>query len=1209
MNISAENNAMASDNNGKLALLNPRTWSIKWKVRLNFLLKAAVAIGLIILMVNFLQRRNAIHEANDKLLLLTNTKSSYVEDYFTHVNQQLNSFSTDRQTLEAFNQLGSAFLTIENDNYFTSTVASYDRVKTLLEGFYNTEILPVLDGASNNSTNLQTLLPADNKQHILQYLYLASNSKPMGAKSTINKSDDGSAYSFMHAQYHPEILKFARQTGISDILFVDYKSGYVIYSLRKNLDFATNLFEGPYKNSGLGMAFKNAAGQSAMGSVTYTDASLYVPALFQPNFFMSAPVFSGSQLVGVVVFAVSVSALDKLLLYEKEGISSGKSLKTIVIGNDFLYRSNDPEFISEPAKYIRKLKKNADNGETAADAARYGSTALVQAVDPLTFADALKGKENLARYSSETGERVLCSYAPLKIGNLNWIILTQMDKSDALASVHRLLLIMIVIALLVAILLYYISIITSNSIAHRLHKLKDGIISLSKGEKIQEIDDDSNDDIGQAIMAVGKLNKRINETATFVTEMGKGNIDLDFSVTGDEDFYGISMNSLKKSLMIQREEEEKRKDEAEIRNWSTHGIAIFNDILRMDNNNLEKLAFNITQNIIQYLSANQGGLFLIEEEEGTKYLNLVASYAYDRQKFLKKKIAIGEGLAGTCVLEKKTILLNKIPDNYLAITSGLGGSKPGCLLIVPLKKEEDVLGVLEVASFNDFKPHEVEFVEKVAESIASALITVRLHLQTSEYLERFQQQAEEMKSQDEELRQSIEELQATHETMERLKQEESERNEKMIKDMDDFRKLLISVLNEVPEKIFLKDDKGRFIIANKLVADNYNRPVEEILGKSDFDFYAKDEATEYFKHEQEIIKSGTAQSFEEGDPSRYDGQIVRSIKKPFFIEHLGITGLFGVQFDISDIKRKEFEAIKLVEEIKEKQKEIETASVELQKEQALLDALLSNVPECIYFKDKQSKFIRFSKSMLELFGLEKPEDLLGKSDFDFFSDEHARPAYEGEQEIIETGKAIIDLEEKEVMEDGRVSWVNTTKMPLRNSQGEIIGTFGISKNISRLKKLEFEAMQKADKLIANEVYMEKNRKLLINILDKVPAKIFLKDENGVFLIVNSSVAAVYNKTVDQVIGTSDYDNHPDEDVDGWRIQELEIMEKGEKTYMHSETTGEVTRFLKTIKMPFHIATTDKTGLLGTQFDVTEMKLLEEKLEAVNREIEELRKKG
>jgi PAS domain S-box-containing protein len=98
-----------------------------------------------------------------------------------------------------------------------------------------------------------------------------------------------------------------------------------------------------------------------------------------------------------------------------------------------------------------------------------------------------------------------------------------------------------------------------------------------------------------------------------------------------------------------------------------------------------------------------------------------------------------------------------------------------------------------------------------------------------------------------------------------------------------------------------------------------------------------------------------------------------------------------------------------------------------------------------------------------LFGLQKAEDLVGKSDFDFFDDEHARPAYEGEQEIIRTGKAIIDLEEKEVMEDGRVSWVNTTKMPLRNAKGEIIGTFGISKDISKLKKLEEDANKKMNK--------------------------------------------------------------------------------------------------------------------------------------------------
>jgi PAS domain S-box-containing protein len=1364
MNISTENEAMASEKKGIIARLDPRNWGLQWKVRLNFFLGAVVAIGLIIFIINLFQRRIAVQDVNDKLLLVTATKSKYVEDHFAHISQKLASFSTERQTIEAVSQLNEAFLNIENENYFTSTITSLDKINTLVEGFYTAEILPVLDNASDAKVNLQTLLPADNKQRILQYLYLAANSKPMGAKNTLNKADDGSAYSVMHAQYHPELLNFARKTGISDILFVDYKSGYVTYSVKKNLDFATNLFNGPYKNSGLGLAFKNAIGQRAGSEVAIIDESLYVPALYKPQVFMSAPVYSGSQLLGAVIFALSTAELDGLLALEKDGISSAGSLKALIIGNDFLYRSNDPGLLANKDSYVRKLKRNAGNGKTASVAERLGTTALVQEVDPISFADALKSKEGLTSYRSETGEEVLCAFKPLQIDNLDWILVAQMDRQEALSSVRRFLLIMAGISLLIAGLLYYMSGITSNAITERLASLKNNIVSVSKGERIPEAESGPNDEIGEALKAVNKLSKRIEESATFVTEMGKGNIDLDFAVGSDEDHYGISLNNLKKSLSLKREEEEKRRKEDEIRNWTSHGIAMFNDILRSDNNNLEKLSFNITRSIIQYLSANQGGLFLIEEEEeGNKYLNLVASYAYDRQKFLKKKIGIGEGLAGNCALEKKTVLLNRIPDNYIEISSGLGGSKPGCLMIVPLKKEEEVLGVLEMASFNDFKPHEVEFVEKVAESIAASLITVRLHQQTSQYLERFQQQAEEMKAQDEELRQSIEELQATHEQMERLKQEEAEHNQKMIKEMEDYRKLLISVINEIPEKIFVKDDKGRFIIANKPVADNYGKTVEEILGKSDFDFYPKEEAAEYFQKEQDIISSGKTQAFEEGDPSRYDGLIVRSIKKPFFIEHLGITGLFGVQFDISDIKRKEYEATKLAEEIHEKQeelrkekalldalldnvpetiyfkdkesrfirfsrsmlklfglkkeeellgksdfdffadeharpafedeqniirtgkaiidleekevmedgrvswvnttkmplkdargniigtfgiskditnlkrlqeeaiernKELQSQEEELKqnieemkatqedmrrqieenkrmqealgKEKALMDALLDNVPENIYFKDKESRFIRFSKSMLKLFGLKKEEELLGKSDFDFFADEHARPAFEDEQNIIRTGKAIIDLEEKEVMEDGRVSWVNTTKMPLRNSKGEIIGTFGISKNISKLKNLETEAREMLKTI-------ESHRKLLIDVLNKIPAKIFLKDENGVFVVVNAAVASIYNKTPEQIIGTSDYDNHPNEDVDSWRAQELEIIKEGEKSYLHLEKVKGKSRYLNTTKMPFVLATTGKTGLLGIQIDVTNLKIMEEEVHKLKAEVERLKK--
>jgi len=1193
MNSSAENKAAIPVKQGLRFLLDPRTWNIQLKVRLNFFLRAVVAIGLMVSMINLFQSRITVREVNDKLRLLSDVQSKYIENYFVHISQQLKSFSTDRHMVEAFNQLSGSFLNIENDNYFTPAVSEAEKLNTIVEGYYTAEILPALEDVTGDKINLSALLPADSIQRILQFLYLAGNPKPWGAKGLLSKADDGSTYSYTHSQYHPEILGFARQWGITDILFVDYKTGYLTYSMQKNLDFATNFFNGPHKNSGLGLAFKNAISQKEQGSVAFVDASLYIPALYQPHLFISAPVFNGPQLLGAVIFAVNTSVLDNLLSVEKADDFTGSSLKALLIGTDMLYRCNDPGFTSDRPKYLHKLKRNAYNGETLTHAQRTGTTALIQSVDPLAFNNAVNGKADLAQYTTETGERVLCYYQSLKIQNLPWILVTQIDRSEALVSAHRFVLIVFGIALLIAGLFYYMAGITSNAIANRLIGLRNYLVSLSRGEKVQVMDTGSGDELAEAVSAVGKLSARIQESSTFLSEMGKGNIDLDFRVIDENDHYGISMNSLKQSLVLKREGEEKRKKEDEIRSWTTHGIAMFNDILRTDNHDLEKLSLNITRSIIQYLSANQGGLFLIEEDEGTKYLNLVAAYAYDRQKFLKKRINVGEGLAGNCVLEKKTVLLNRIPENYIEISSGLGGAKPKCLMIVPLMKDEEVLGVLEMASFNDFRPHEVEFVEKVAESITATLITVQLHQQTSQFLEKFQQQAEEMKAQDEELRQNIEELQATHEQMERLKQEEAEHNHQMMKELEDYRKLLISVLNEVPEKIFLKDDKGRFIIANKLVADNYNKTVEEILGKSDFDFYPSEEATEFFNREQEIIQSGKTLAYEEGDPSKGDGLIVRSIKKPFYIEHMGITGLFGVQFDITDIKQKEIEAIKMADEIKIKQKELED-------EKALLEALLNNVPECIYFKDKESRFIRFSKSMLKLFGLEKDEELIGKSDYDFFSDEHARPAYEDEQNIIKTGKAIIDLEEKEVMDDGRVSWVNTTKMPLTNTQGEIIGTFGISKSISRIKNMEMEAREMTKTI-------ESHRKLLIDILDKVPAKIFLKDENGVFVVVNTAVASVYNKTPEQIIGTSDYDNHPDDDVDSWRAQELEIVNSGEKTYLHLEKMKGGSRYLNTTKMPFMLATTGKTGLLGIQFDVTDTKVMEEQVHALKAEVEKMKK--
>ncbi len=253
------------------------------------------------------------------------------------------------------------------------------------------------------------------------------------------------------------------------------------------------------------------------------------------------------------------------------------------------------------------------------------------------------------------------------------------------------------------------------------------------------------------------------KTLDFTQQLIQDQLSAEFEV-GEDDQIGKALINLRDNLLKNKNIEILRRKEDDQRNWVAEGLAKFSEILRKNNDNLNDLAYSIIHNLVKYVNANQGGFFILQDqEEEEKYFEMSACYAYDRRKFADRRIDWGDGLIGTCALEKKTIYMTNVPQDYVTITSGLGKATPSCLLIVPLIVNDEIHGVLEIASFKKFEPFEVEFVEKVAESIASTISTVKINVRTARLLKESQEQAEVLASQEEQMRQNMEELQATQE--------------------------------------------------------------------------------------------------------------------------------------------------------------------------------------------------------------------------------------------------------------------------------------------------------------------------------------------------------------------------------------------------------------------------------------------------------------
>jgi PAS domain S-box-containing protein len=555
--------------------------------------------------------------------------------------------------------------------------------------------------------------------------------------------------------------------------------------------------------------------------------------------------------------------------------------------------------------------------------------------------------------------------------------------------------------------------------------------------------------------------RRLTETQTKLrNELSKSQKTLDFTQhliqdklstefeVGEDDQIGKALINLRNNLLKNKNIEILRRREDDQRNWVAEGLAKFSEILRKNNDNINDLAYSIINNLVKYINANQGGFFILQDHEEEKYFEMSACYAYDRKKFADRRIPWGDGLIGTSALERKTIYMTNVPNDYVTITSGLGKATPSCLLIVPLIVNDGNHGVLELASFKKFEPFEIEFVEKVAESIASTISTVKINVRTARLLKESQEQAEILASQEEQMRQNMEELQATQE-------EAARQNEKFISFTNSVNHTLIRAE-------FLAD--GTLIYANNKFIQKlgYNNKLE-VEGRQVSMFINKKDKDLFDQIWKEIIRGN----------EHFEGDIKLQTRQG---KDLWTMATLTPQKKDDEVDRIIFLAIDTTDQKKQ--------SLDFE---AQIEALNRSSLKAEFTPD--GDVLDCNEKFLLTFGY-TPDEVSNKTIFDFISREEINSFKEVWDNVINS--VPFQGQIKSITRSNDEKWFRGTLSVVNDMYGEVNKVIYIANDITKEKLMEIESQRQTEQLKIQEEKLIQAGADLTRKLEKAKAEMELQ---------------------------------------------------------------------------------------------------------------------
>ncbi|MEM9830751.1 MAG: PAS domain S-box protein [Bacteroidota bacterium] len=493
-----------------------------------------------------------------------------------------------------------------------------------------------------------------------------------------------------------------------------------------------------------------------------------------------------------------------------------------------------------------------------------------------------------------------------------------------------------------------ISVLLSRVLTSALLSLKGTLQMLSEGILPERVDKKSNDEVGQMAETTAKVVDTLQKTASFAHQIGVGKLNASFQPVSEKDTLGNALINMRDNI----QNAEKRDDE---RNWIVTGVAEIGEILR-SHDQIDKLGDAVVAYVCQKIGAIQGAFYVVNDESGDgsdAVIEMKASYAYNKKKYLQNTFKFAEGLVGQAAIEQDTLVRTEIPYDYVTVTSGLlGDQRPESLLIVPLIANEQVYGVLEFAAFEKFSSRDVKFVEEISLITARTVFNIKVNERTRKLLEESQEMSNELQEQQEILQQNAEEMQATQEELQRTNKE----LEEQIQEVERTQNRMTSLLENASEVVTIYEENQLIRYISPSVQRILGYTQEELIGHSDIEHILEEGQKTFMDMFSALIKnpreSVTVQYLYN---TKDRGEVWVETTGTNLLDDPAVQGIILNSRDITERKRAEQE----------------------ERMRSKMQALSENSPDLITRVDKEGTFFYINPT-IETYTGQAPSEFLNK---------------------------------------------------------------------------------------------------------------------------------------------------------------------------------------------------------------------------------------